>query len=127
MRFQHLTLGVMALAAAGGVSTGASAGEWRLNPSLCPDLVEDRLDRRESRRDERYNRGLLDRAEDRADRRESRRDERVTVCPRSAWVWTGTTRTHIARPRAANIYYNAADRQYYRYGTNRARVRIILK
>lgn len=128
MRISHLFVAGFVVFGAGCASAGqpAYAGEWRLDPARCPDLVEDRRDRQESRRDERYDRGPLDRAEDRADRRESRRDESVTVCPRSAWVWNGG-RYRTARPAAAAIYYDRNARHYYRYGPNRARVRIVVR
>lgn len=65
----------------------ALAGEWRLDPSRCPDLREDRRDTRESRRDERYDYSRRDVREDRYDRRESRHDRALTVCPRSAFYY----------------------------------------
>jgi len=104
----------------------ANAGQWRFEPSRCPDLVEDVRDRRESRRDERYNRGPLDRLEDRLDRRESRRDERVTICPASAWVWDGSRRYRSARPAAVSVYYDRRAHRYYRYGPKRAHIHLHL-
>ena len=104
-----------------------AAGEWRFQPSRCPDLVEDVRDRRESRRDERYDRSVADVIEDRIDRRESRRDERVTVCPASAWVWSGPARYRTARPASVVVYYDRRDRHYYRYGPKRARVRVAIR
>ncbi len=104
----------------------AHAGQWRLEPSRCPDLVEDVRDRRESRRDERYTHGPLDRLEDRLDRRESRRDERVTVCPASAWVWDGPRRYRTVRPAAVAVYYDTRVRRYYRYGPRNAHIHIHL-
>lgn len=65
----------------------AFAGEWRLDPSRCPDIREDWRDARENRRDERYDYGRSDRREDRYDRREDRRDRAITVCPRSAFYY----------------------------------------
>ncbi|MEM9705309.1 MAG: hypothetical protein AAF850_04440 [Pseudomonadota bacterium] len=116
-----IVFGLCALTVAMGVSSAAQAGQWRLNPALCPDLVEDRLDRQESRRDRRVNRGPLDRIEDRIDRRESRRDERVTRCPRSAWVWSGSGRA-LDRPSRAVVYWDPVGRRYFRYGPSRSRV-----
>lgn len=55
------------------VSGSASAGQWHLDASACPDLREDR---RDARRDH-----------GRADRREDRRDQRVIDCPRRAWTY----------------------------------------
>ncbi|MEO1135739.1 MAG: hypothetical protein AAFW68_03885 [Pseudomonadota bacterium] len=129
MRIIQISTGLCALFAAGCVSAAspAYAGNWRFEPSRCPDLVEDRRDRRESRRDERYDRGPLDRAEDRADRRESRRDERVTICPASAWVWDGPRAGRVARPAAVAVYYDARARHYYRYGPKHTRVRVVIR
>ncbi len=104
----------------------APSGGWRLDPTRCPDLVEDVRDRRESRRDRRVNRGPLDRIEDRVDRRESRRDERVTVCPNSAWVWTGGRAARSARPAAAPIYFDPLERRYYRLAPRGGRVFIVV-
>ncbi|MHA7871113.1 MAG: hypothetical protein ACX939_02055 [Hyphococcus sp.] len=128
MRIQHLMAAGAALFGAGCVTyaTPAYAGEWRFNPARCPDLVEDFRDRRESRRDERVDRGPLDRAEDRWDRRESRRDERVTVCPASAWTWHGRG-YRVARPAAAAVYYDRRARQYYRFGPDRVRIRVVVR
>lgn len=103
----------------------AQAGQWRFEPTRCPDLVEDYRDRRESRRDERYTRGPIDRIEDRIDRRESRRDERVTICPASAWVWDGPRRLRTARPAAPSVYYDARAYRYYRVGPRKTRVHIV--
>lgn len=89
--------------------------------------MEDYRDRRESRRDRRVDRGPLDRAEDRRDLRESRRDERVTVCPASAWVWTGAPRASVARPAAARVYFDAGRREYYRLGPNRRRTIVVVR
>ena len=126
MRREKFVLGsVIAAALLAGPAAAHPAdvkGAWRLDAARCPDLVEDRRDRRESRRDERVNNGRLDRLEDRADRRESRRDERVTVCPRSAWVWTGAERNRTKRPAAVKVYYDTAARSYYRLGPNRVRI-----
>lgn len=116
----------LSLGGAACVSGPASAGQWRLDPARCPDLVEDRLDRAESRRDRRVNRGRADRIEDRLDRRESRRDERVTVCPRSAWVWSGRG-VRPAYPARATVYYDAVDAVYFRRGTGGKRVRIVVR
>lgn len=100
-------------------------GHWVLNTRACPDLVEDRLDRRENRRDERYDHGRRDRREDVRDRREDRRDRAVTICPASAWQWTGPQR---ARPRyrqdSVQIYYNDRAGGYFYYGDNRTRIAI---
>ena len=124
----YAPLAAVGVLAAGCVSSPAAAhsGEWRFHPERCPDLVEDYRDRRESRRDERYDRGPLDRIEDRFDRRESRRDESVTVCPASAWVWHGAKRYRTARPAGVKIYYDGRARHYYRFGPNKARVRIVI-
>lgn len=128
-KFTHIAAGSFGLFAIGCVSAPSSAyaGEWRFDPTRCPDLVEDWRDRKESRRDERINRGPLDRLEDRIDRRESRRDERVTVCPASSWVWDGPRRYRTARPVAAPVYYNWRDRRYYRYGPSRVRVAVTFR
>ena len=133
--YAHAAAGCFGLFAAGCVSAPAQAhavpayaGQWRFEPSRCPDLVEDWRDRRESRRDERVDLGPLDRAEDRRDRRESRRDERVTVCPASAWVWDGPHRYRpAARPVASAVYYDWRARHYYRYGPDRVRVTVVLR
>ena len=103
----------------------AHAGQWRFEPSRCPDLVEDVRDRRESRRDERIDRGPLDRIEDRLDRRESRRDERVTVCPTRAWVWEGPRRLRTTRPSAVAVYYDTRARRYYRYGPQKTHIHLV--
>ncbi len=62
---------------AGGLLTlgvgAASAGEWRIDASRCPDLREGRIDRM-------YNNGRAERAED-------RRDEAVINCPARAWYY----------------------------------------
>ena len=124
-----LTAAAIVVLAGCASAPAAQAGQWRFEPSRCPDLVEDYRDRRESRRDERFDRGPLDRLEDRVDRRESRRDERVTVCPASAWVWDGPRRHRPARPAAAIVYYDARARHYYHYGHHhrgpRGRVHIV--
>lgn len=127
-----LHVGFLGLLAAGCVAAprpvhAAPAGEWRFYPERCPDLVEDWRDRKESRRDERYDHGPADRREDRADRLESRRDERVTVCPANAWRWHGPTRYRTARPAAPVVYYDWRAHHYYRYGPDRARVRIVVR
>ena len=119
--YAHAAAGCFGLFAAGCVSAPAPAqahavpayaGQWRFEPSRCPDLVEDWRDRRESRRD----------------RRESRRDERVTVCPASAWVWDGPRRYRpAARPVEAAVYYDWRARHYYRYGPDRVRVTVVLR
>ena len=63
-------LGALALA---GAAT-ASAGDWRLNPKLCPDIVKERLDERVS------------------SARPGRPDDidhmRQVNCPASAWTYT---------------------------------------
>ena len=72
-------LGAPTLAAAGT----ASAGEWRLDPSRCPDLREDRIDQRVD-----YGR---------ADRREDIRDMREVNCPASAWTYVPSRGERVTR------------------------------
>jgi hypothetical protein len=122
------TIAAAALVTIAGCATApaAHAGNWRFEPSRCPDLVEDYRDRRESRRDERIDWSRRDVREDRRDRRESRRDERVTVCPASAWVWDGSRRYRPARPAAAIVYYDVRAHHYYHaHGPKGAHVRIV--
>ena len=128
MRIKHIFIATLAVCTVGWASVGQSAvaGEWRLDTARCPDLVEDGRDRRESRRDERYDYGPLDRREDRKDRRESRRDERVTYCPASAWVWHGRG-FPLPRPTAKAIYFDTHARHYFRFGLNRAPVRVVVR
>jgi hypothetical protein len=63
-------LGALAL----GAGATASAGDWRLNPKLCPDIVKDRLDERVS------------------SARPAKADDihhmRQVNCPASAWTYT---------------------------------------
>lgn len=66
---RYILLAGLAATAAGA----ASAGEWKLDPALCPDLREDRIDAR------------VDHGP--RDRREDLRDMRQVTCPRSAWVY----------------------------------------
>lgn len=91
---------------AGGVSSAAEAGEWRLNPRLCPDLREDMRDRR-------HTYGLRD-------LREDIRDSRTVNCPASAWVWVSdrgrVVQTRQRRPDAVVIHFDPDRRAYYRRG-----------
>lgn len=87
-----MTLSLLTKAAAlGGIALAASAtadaGEWRLNPNLCPDLIEDRIDRSVT-----YNA---------RDLREDVRDARRVNCPASAWYYVPGPRERVR----ANIRY----------------------
>ncbi len=96
----------------------ASAGEWRLDRSRCPDIREDRRDARESRRDERYDDSRRDVREDRYDRRESRRDRAITVCPRSAFYYAPDRyerRRGDWRAPRLTFAYDRAHRLHYRH------------
>ncbi len=91
---------------AGGVSSAAEAGEWRLNPRLCPDLREDM-------RDQRRTYGVRD-------LREDIRDGRTVNCPASAWVWVNdrghVVQTRQRRPEPVVIRFDQGRRAYYRNG-----------
>ena len=63
-------LGALAL----GAGTTASAGDWRLNPKLCPDIVKERLDERVSSA--------------RPDQPDDIDHMRQVNCPASAWTYT---------------------------------------
>lgn len=97
------TLGGVALA---GAAT-ADAGEWRLNPNLCPDLIEDRIDR-----------SVTTGARD---IREDVRDARRVNCPASAWYYVPGPRERVR----ANIRYTgprvvfAGRRGFYTYSPRR--------
>lgn len=96
--------GLVALGLMAAVPAGAAvAGEWRLNPSACPDIREDR-------RDERRDHGWRD-------RREDRRDERVVRCPARAWYYVPDRyeRRSSYRPdRPREVVILRDGRPYYR-------------
>ncbi len=82
--------------------SGASAGEWRLDPRKCPDLREDYRDSRVTW--------------SRRDAREDRRDRRVTNCPARAWVYVPSRFEYFAKkpvhPGVVAIY--TGPKGYYR-------------
>ncbi|KDA03171.1 hypothetical protein [Hyphomonas oceanitis] len=63
-------LGALAL----GAGATASAGDWRLDPKLCPDIVKDRLDERVSSA--------------RPGKADDINHMRQVSCPASAWTYT---------------------------------------
>ncbi len=98
-----LFAGVIALFTIGlAPITGASAGEWRLDPRKCPDLREDYRDSRVTW--------------SRRDAREDRRDKAVTRCPARAWTYVPSRfeyfRKRPAHPGVVGIY--VGPKGYYR-------------
>ncbi|MEZ5920815.1 MAG: hypothetical protein R3C60_05630 [Parvularculaceae bacterium] len=85
----------------------AFAGEWKLNPRLCPDIREDWRDARVT-----YNR---------YDRREDRRDRAFTICPRSAFVYVPDRRDRYDRYARDGRYVKGAA--YGKYSSHNRRYR----
>ncbi len=120
---------IVALTSSACAHTPPQKGGWVLNANKCRDLIEDRRDRQRARIDEAYDRNRRDVIEDRIDRRARRKDEAVTRCPASAWEWRGTNyqkRVHPKRPAAVKVYFDNHKRQYFRYGSSRAKIIINL-
>lgn len=103
-------LGLLACASA---APPAQAGEWRLDPRLCPDLREDIRDRRVT-----YGR---------RDAREDRRDERVTRCPARAWVWVGDRPRTLPRKPTYDLYWGRDGRLYGRGRGRDIRVAVVIR
>lgn len=94
-----------ALVAIGITTAGvgvASAGQWRVDVSKCPDLREDR---RDYARDRGWN-----------DRREDRRDARVVKCPARAWTYVPDRgeRVRYIPPRPKEVVVYRDGRNYYK-------------
>ncbi|MEL6322814.1 MAG: hypothetical protein AAGJ29_04760 [Pseudomonadota bacterium] len=104
------TMKLFALAsvtACASAAAPASAGQWQLNPRLCPDLVEDRIDQRVTL--------------SRQDIREDIRDARRVNCPASAWVYTPAPGERVARAIAYSgpTFVYVGRRGYYQYPPRR--------
>ena len=97
------------LAACASAAPSAAAGEWQLNPRLCPDLVEDRIDRRTT---------LSAR-----DVREDIRDAKRVNCPASAWVYVPSPgyRAAVAPVYTGPTVIYAGRAGYYQYPVVRGR------
>ncbi|MGV6821179.1 MAG: hypothetical protein ACWA5T_11870 [Parvularcula sp.] len=105
---------ILGAAACASAAPPAHAGEWRLNPRLCPDLREDVRDARV--------------VTGRRDLREDRRDRRVVTCPASAYVWVGdNVRVRPARPTYRTIYVGPRGRYYARRNGKDVRIRVVVR
>ncbi|MEL7451835.1 MAG: hypothetical protein AAGJ50_00485 [Pseudomonadota bacterium] len=109
---RSITLKAIALASVTACATpqpALAAGEWRLNPRLCPDLVEDRIDRQI--------------AVSRRDVREDIRDARRVNCPAFAWVYQSAAPVGtvvVPAYRGPTLVYVSSN-GYYQYRTVRGR------
>lgn len=116
MKLSLMILVIALFTFGGSPLTVAEAGEWRLDPSRCPDLREDRRDARVTW--------------SKRDAREDRRDRRVINCPARAWVYVAGPleflRKKPARPAYTSFVVGPHGRYYRRHKGRDIAIKIVV-